>query len=179
MKELVKQVDDHVDSFVETHQHPVADKIFYPLSSAADHSMLWHAIGLTAAVMRRDKRFAFRFALALGIESALTNGVIKPLIGRVRPETEEGPLPHGLRRPKTSSFPSGHATSAFMATSILGNGARAPQNLLIRLLASSVAASRVYTRMHHASDVAAGAALGIGFGRIARRNIRLRSHLRN
>ncbi|MGB2757294.1 MAG: phosphatase PAP2 family protein [Acidimicrobiia bacterium] len=177
MKDLVSQVDSDVDAFVETHQGPLADRLFYSLSSAADHSILWHAIGITAAVVRRDKRFAFRFALALGLESALTNGVIKPMVGRVRPETDDGPLPHGLRRPKTSSFPSGHATSAFMATSVLANGARAPRKVLLGMLAAAVASSRVYTRMHHASDVAAGTVLGLGFGAIAKRYIRLRSHL--
>lgn len=176
MKDFVKTIDARVDDFVEAHQHPAADRVFYALSSAADHSILWHAIGVTAAVMRRDKRFAVRFALALGIESAVTNGLIKPMVGRVRPETDDGPLPHGLRRPKTSSFPSGHATSAFMATSVLANGARFPRKVLLRVLASAVASSRVYTRMHHASDVAAGTALGLGFGVIARRYIRLRSH---
>ena len=37
------------------------------------------------------------------------------------------------------------------------------------LLATVVAASRVYVRLHHASDVIGGALLGIAFGRVARR----------
>ncbi len=175
MRDLVRTIDQQVDTFVAQHQHPIADRVFYPLSSAADHSILWHAIGITAAVVRKDKQFAFRFALALGLESALTNGVIKPMVGRVRPPTETGPLPHGLRRPKTSSFPSGHATSAFMSHAILGNGARPSHKALLGLLSASVASSRVYTRMHHASDVLAGTVLGIGFGSLAKRYIRLRS----
>jgi membrane-associated phospholipid phosphatase len=32
-----------------------------------------------------------------------------------------------------------------------------------------VASSRVYTRMHHTSDIVAGAALGVALGTIARR----------
>ena len=35
--------------------------------------------------------------------------------------------------------------------------------------ATVVAASRVYVRLHHASDVIGGALLGIAFGRVARR----------
>ena len=37
------------------------------------------------------------------------------------------------------------------------------------MLAGLVATSRVYVKMHHASDVLVGAALGIGLGTIARR----------
>jgi undecaprenyl-diphosphatase len=36
-------------------------------------------------------------------------------------------------------------------------------------MAATVASSRVYVKMHHASDVIAGAALGVGLGLLARR----------
>jgi undecaprenyl-diphosphatase len=36
-------------------------------------------------------------------------------------------------------------------------------------LAAVVASSRVYTRMHHASDVVAGALLGLALGQVAKR----------
>jgi undecaprenyl-diphosphatase len=39
-------------------------------------------------------------------------------------------------------------------------------------LASAVAASRVYIRLHHASDVAAGAAVGLALGIAFRRFVR-------
>jgi undecaprenyl-diphosphatase len=40
-------------------------------------------------------------------------------------------------------------------------------------LAAVIAASRVYVRMHHASDVIAGAALGVAMGAVARRVVPL------
>jgi membrane-associated phospholipid phosphatase len=36
-------------------------------------------------------------------------------------------------------------------------------------LATAVAASRVYTKMHHTSDIVAGALLGVAMGAVARR----------
>jgi len=41
-------------------------------------------------------------------------------------------------------------------------------------LAGGVAASRVHTRIHHASDVVAGAALGLALGRVVQKTLRLR-----
>jgi len=70
----------------------------------------------------------------------------------------------------TSSFPSGHATSAFTAATLLAGGPATP---LWYGLAASVAASRVYTRMHHTSDIVAGAALGVALGTIAQRLVPL------
>jgi undecaprenyl-diphosphatase len=71
-----------------------------------------------------------------------------------------------MHRPITSSFPSGHAASAFTAATLLAGGPAPP---LWFGLAATVAASRVYTRMHHTSDIVAGAALGVGLGLLARR----------
>ena len=94
---------------------------------------------------------------------------MKSLFRRVRPEHEiaDGPLPYGMRRPITSSFPSGHATAAFTAASILARTGRG--DIVWYLLAGVVAGSRVYVKMHHASDVVVGAAIGLAFGAAMKR----------
>jgi undecaprenyl-diphosphatase len=71
-----------------------------------------------------------------------------------------------MHRPLTSSFPSGHAASAFTAATLLAGGPATP---LWFTLAAVVASSRVYTQMHHTSDIVAGAALGVALGVVARR----------
>ena len=40
----VAAFDDAVDAWVRDHRSPVADRVFYGLSSAADHSLLWNAL---------------------------------------------------------------------------------------------------------------------------------------
>jgi len=161
--------DERVDTWIEPHRSPELDRVFYGLSTAADHAMLWHAIGAGRALVRRDPRAALRLNLAIGIESAITNGFVKSLFRRDRPSEHfehDEPLPYGMRRPITSSFPSGHAATAFMCATILSDRRSAPAWFT---LAALVASSRVYVRIHHASDVAAGAALGLALGAVARR----------
>jgi len=65
--------------------------------------------------------------------------------------------------PRSTSFPSGHSAAAFaFATGACGE---LPGLLpLLGPLAGAVAYSRVYTGVHYPSDVAAGAAIGIGSG---------------
>jgi undecaprenyl-diphosphatase len=139
----------------------------YPVSSSADHSLLWFIIGTALSVRRGDLRFATRFAAAMGLESALTNGPVKSLFRRTRPapHAAEGPLPFGMRRPITSSFPSGHATAAFTAAVLLADRRAGPWYAL----AAVVAGSRVYVGMHHASDVVVGAGCGLAFGHALKR----------
>lgn len=161
-------LDDAVDRWVERRRGPRLDPLFYRLSSAADHGLLWIALGALRAVRCREPALGLRFGAALGAESALTNGPIKFAFRRIRPTSAPpGPLPYGMHRPRTSAFPSGHATSAFTAATLLSAGTRAAPAYYG--LAALVAASRVYTRMHHASDVVAGAVLGLAMGQIAKR----------
>ncbi len=170
----VRAFDDAVEQWLEPRRSPALDRLFYGLSSAADHGFLWFALGGLRTARTGEPRAARRLGVALGIESALTNGVVKTVFGRIRPphDQPDGPLPYGMHRPITSSFPSGHAATAFTAAVLLSDRTRLGP--LYFALASLVAASRVYVRMHHASDVIAGAALGLVFGRVLRRALPLR-----
>jgi undecaprenyl-diphosphatase len=170
----VDAFDRGVSEWMEARHTPALDRFFYGLSSAADHSLLWFAIGTARAVRRGRPRIALRLGAAMAFESALTNGLVKSAFRRVRPPAhsshpQEGPLPYGMRRPITSSFPSGHATAAFTAVGLLSAGSPRPVRPLWYGMAALVAGSRVYVRMHHASDVIAGAAFGIVLGRALRR----------
>jgi undecaprenyl-diphosphatase len=161
--ELVERVaafDAAVERGFDRFHSPPLDAVAYRLSSAADHSLLWHICGATRALgTGGDIRWATRFSLALGVESALTNGAVKSLFRRIRPADYTAiEFRHGLRRPITSSFPSGHATAAFCAATLLGGGPGWYS------AATAVAATRIYVRLHHASDVLAGAAFGVGLG---------------
>jgi undecaprenyl-diphosphatase len=170
----VAAFDAAADRTVDRVRSPGLDRVVYRLSSAADHSLLWQFVGVAQALGRGgDVEGAARFALAMGLESALTNGPIKMVFNRVRPvDYTMVDFQHGLRRPITSSFPSGHATAAFCAATLLGGGARRYS------LAAAVAATRVYVRLHHASDVVAGAALGAGMGLAMRRFVQQRGMMK-
>jgi len=165
-----RALDRAVDAGVRGVRNPVLDAVFYPLSSAADHSLLWLATaGVREATGRARPGTTVRLAAVLATESAVTNLALKSLFGRLRPALDPaltGPLLWGLRQPVTSAFPSGHATAGFTTAVFLSRADPGPPWYLI---AGLVGFSRVYVRLHHASDVLAGAALGLAFGALARR----------
>ena len=63
---------------------------------------------------------------------------------------------------KSPSFPSGHATLAFMVAVILANYFK--RKYLFFLIAIAICFSRVYLGVHYVSDVAAGALIGSAIG---------------
>ncbi|MEM7325049.1 MAG: phosphatase PAP2 family protein [Actinomycetota bacterium] len=147
---------------------PTADRIFYLASEGADYSRAWHSIGLVMALVSPSRRpDAVRLAIALGVESAIVNGVLKNVVPRERPPLLDDRA-YDVRRPKTKSFPSGHASSATM-TAVLLSDALPKLKPVWWGLAAVVSASRVHNRMHHGSDVAAGAIIGTAMGVLTKR----------
>jgi hypothetical protein len=154
-------------------QHtPALDRPLRGLSQVANKSALWALFAATLAAMggRRGRIAATRGMIAIGVTSALCNLGLKPLYNRRRPVVTRLALPEGrrVRVPDSSSFPSGHAASAFaFATAV---GIEMPLiSLPLHALAALVAYSRVHTGVHYPGDVIAGAVIGTATGQIVTR----------
>jgi len=162
----VDRIDVIVDGWWEALRgRPIVDRIFYTASEAADFSLLWHTLGVVEAIIEDDPMVAVKVSAALGIESALINGPVKSLFRRERP-VATAERPHRLRQPRTSSFPSGHASAAVVAAALLS---RPGHRTAWYALAAVVATSRIHVRIHHASDVVGGALAGAALASLARR----------
>ena len=146
------------------------DRALRRLTGAADHGLLWFAVaGILALTGRRGRRAAVRGVLSLALSSGTANSLIKPLVGRRRPDLERTRLARRIgHRPWTSSFPSGHAASA--AGFVTGVTLEFPAaGAMLAPLAAAVAYSRVHVGVHYPSDVGVGALVGAGIAVIGQR----------
>jgi undecaprenyl-diphosphatase len=85
---------------------------------------------------------------------------------RSRPTTS-GDDRFDVRTPSTSSFPSGHASSATFAAIILISFTGWPWGIAWVGVAVVIALSRVVVRIHHLSDIVGGIITGAVLGAIA------------
>ena len=154
--------------------HRVTDRLFYAASEVGNFGLVWMGIAALHALggNPRQGRALLRMAGALGVESLVVNQGVKRLFKRQRPnwDTER---PRGLRKPSTSSFPSGHSTSAVTAAMLLTQTSPVPAPVWWGL-AGVVATSRVHVKIHHASDVVGGVLMGAAIGSIIRRAMPVR-----
>lgn len=118
-------------------------------SKLGEHGAIWYAVGLAGAALDEPRRTewlrgARRVAVAYGV-----NQLVKVAVRRERPAGRRAATLSNL------SFPSAHTATSFC-------GARMYARLGVNLypLAVAIAASRLALRVHHPSDVVAGAALG-------------------
>jgi undecaprenyl-diphosphatase len=163
LAEPIRRFDEAIErAFVPLRGRPLVDRTLYTASELGDHSLIWHVLA-TARGLRRDGDLAgtVRIVSIMGIESLVVNGFVKSLFRRQRP-VHDGPRPHRLRTPLTSSFPSGHASAAAVFTVVAGEDD--PAAPTYAALAAAIAASRVHVRIHHPSDVVGGAAIGVALG---------------
>ena len=135
------------------------------LSAAADKSKLWLGIAAVVALAggRRGRRAALEGVVAIGVSSATINLGVKQVARRRRPDRVRPALFENrhVPMPGSTSFPSGHAASAFAFAYAVGRhlpGLAVP----IRLLAAAVAYSRVHTGVHYPGDVVIGSVAGSG-----------------
>lgn len=170
---LVSDFDDWADDRLErVRGRTVPDAVFSAASKLGDFSLIWHIVGAARGVTsdtRADQ--AIIFSSLIGAESLLVNQGIKRVFRRARP-TETGDPRFPVRKPSTSSFPSGHASAAFYAASLLTYWGGARTAPLWFGAASVVATSRAYVRIHHPSDIVGGAVVGLALAEAAKAALR-------
>jgi membrane-associated phospholipid phosphatase len=142
---------------------PRLDDVFRRVSEAADHSKLWlaGAAVLAATGGPRGRRAAVDGLTSVALTSAVVNLALKPLGARRRPDRAVHRVPGAryVTMPRSTSFPSGHAASAFAFAS--GVSADLPAaGIPFSAAAAVVAYSRVHTGVHYPLDVIVGSVTG-------------------
>ena len=164
----VHRIDDWVDARLEPARHnAVVQGLFSLLSRAGEFSLVWHSVVWLRAIGSTSRAGeALAFSLLLGAESLIVNQGLKRAFKRGRPNAN-GDDRFSVRTPVTSSFPSGHSSSAFFAATVLATLVPAAWIAIFFVLAVGVALSRVMVRLHHFSDILGGAVVGVALGLLA------------
>jgi undecaprenyl-diphosphatase len=165
----VESFDDLVDSkFAALRGRGVADPLASVASFLGDHGLVWFLLAVARSPRGRTDRFiAIRGVVFTGVVAPVVNAGLKRATGRVRPELR---MRHGVlvRIPRTASFPSGHTLAAWSAATLLAEASPPAVAFGYYAAACAVSLSRVHLRLHHATDVLAGTAIGILLGRLGR-----------
>lgn len=169
---LIGGFDEAADRFLERFRgNPFLDRLFTTASHVGEFSLVWHVISLSRGLVRREPRRVVGLAIGIGLESLIVNQVLKRIVGRSRPTTA-GDARLRVRKPVTSSFPSGHSSASAFASTVMSDRDGPVLSTAWYGIGGIVAVSRAYVRIHHASDVVGGLVVGRIMGLIARRTMR-------
>ena len=163
------EVDHAVYEAVARQDTPYLDEPLRRISNLANGSLIWLSIaaGLILFGGKTGRRAAVRGVASIGIASAVVNVGLKSIASRSRPNRLEMEVPvrRHVRMPESTSFPSGHSASGFAFATAVGYEIPA-FSVPLRLLAASVAYSRVHTGVHYPGDAVVGALVGAASGQL-------------
>jgi len=147
---------------------PLLDEPLRRVAAAANFSKPWFVVAGVLGLLggSRGRRAAVAGVAAIGAASLVVNQPLKALGRRRRPDRGGLGTPQArwVKMPSSRAFPSGHAASAAAFAVAVGDEVPALRPVL-RVAASVVAFSRVYTGVHYPSDVLVGATVGALVGR--------------
>ena len=162
-------IDARIVEWAASHRYAPVNGFFVALGTVEKLGLIWAVMAFALALLaRRRLSSALLFA---GLTLMSTFGAdavsfgLKDLVGRPRP-AEAHPQIHPLYAVHSSSFPAGHAATAFAGATVLSYFAPrlAP---FFAALAALIGVSRIYVGDHYPTDVLAGAAIGVLVGAAA------------
>lgn len=162
-------MDASVAVWVATHRIAALNDLFVGLGTVERLGLVWILAAVAIGWARGCGLWGTAtLAVVTAVATFAADSVsfaVKDLTSRPRP-FEAHPQIHPLYVVHSSSFPAGHAATAFAGATVLGYVARSAAPLLL-LVALLIGFSRVYVGVHYPTDVLAGAAIGIAVGALA------------
>jgi undecaprenyl-diphosphatase len=159
-------MDTKIAVWVATHRIGALNDFFVGLGTVEKLGLLWILVAL-AIGLRRGSGPAGTLVLAVAVAVATfaadaASFGVKDLFQRARPSEAHSQI-HPLYAVHSSSFPAGHAATAFAGAAVLAYAV--PRLALpLFLIAALIGFSRIYVGVHYPTDVLGGAAIGVVVG---------------
>lgn len=166
--EILLALDRQLFSIINgTFHAPVLDAIAVMFSGVGRAGIIWFIIAIVLFIQeeKKDHWFFAPFLFAGGLSYFVSELLLKPLVGRIRPSLDMGASIVG-NQSTDPSFPSGHATIAFAMAVVLSR--KEPKwKWIFYSLAVLISLSRIYLGVHYPLDVIAGGIIGLVIGSLS------------
>ena len=165
MMQSLITLDGNILLYIQEHiRNPYLTAFFSGITKLGDAGAFWIALTILLLVFARTRKAGFVTAVALICSTLIAIVFLKNIINRARPyDVIEGLILIGSRQ-LDASFPSGHTSTAFTCVAALWKYLKKPYAVLLLVLATLIALSRLYIGVHYPSDVVAGLLIGVVCG---------------
>lgn len=162
---MIDKFDADILIFIQEHiRCGVLDPFFKTITHLGDAGLFWIALTVIMLCFKKTRKAGICSAAALLGSVLINNVILKPLVARVRPYEVIDGLVLMVARASDYSFPSGHTGASFASAVAMFRHIKKPYAVLLIVLASLIAFSRLYIGIHYPTDVLGGLITGIGMG---------------
>lgn len=161
MLKLIQYIDDRIIDWVGRLHTPMLNRIMIFFSMLGTKGFVWILVSIPYFINPKTTYIGVNMLIAVSLTVILGEGIIKHLVGRMRPchKLEDEELI--VRRPSFYSFPSGHTASSFAIATLAIVRCSTPMWIIILIIAILISFSRIYLRVHYLTDVICGVILGV------------------
>ncbi len=150
----------------ENIRNEILDGIVPAITALGNAGMIWIILACALMISKKHRTTGMILVAAMVIDAVLCNGILKPLVDRMRPFEVNPDIVLLIPPPQDPSFPSGHTAISFAVVTVLY--LRKEKYWYISfVLAVLIAFSRMYLYVHFPTDVLGGCVLGILCGGLA------------
>ena len=140
------------------------NRIMAVITTLGTGGLVWFMLCIPFFFIEGHLDTAMNIPFAILIAWLVGEITIKRLVCRVRPSDQIPDDEQIIKRPKFYSFPSGHSASSFSVLAVIIIRCNFYIIIPVFILASLIAFSRLYLRVHYFTDVFAGVVLGLVCG---------------
>ena len=163
----ITQFDFKIINFIqENFRCAFLDSVMPFITSLGDVGFFWILISVILLFFKKTRKLGIQLLFSIVFAYVIYQWILKPVVARPRPFTQNPLIELLIKAPKDFSFPSGHTACGFSFVIILflkKNKWWIPS----LVLASLIGFSRMYLYVHFFTDVICGALCGIIFGAIS------------
>lgn len=149
---------------LQTIHNPVLDTIMCAITRLGDAGIIWILLCIVLLILPKTRKTGVILMAALLVDLVVCNGILKPLVHRIRPFDVKTGIELLVKRPTDYSFPSGHTAASFTSVMALYLAGEKKIWIPALVLAVLIAFSRLYLYVHYPTDVLGGIAVGAAAG---------------
>lgn len=143
---------------------PLSDAVMCLITKLGNAGMLWIVLAAILLLIPKTRKTGVAVMAALCIDLVLCNGILKPLVGRIRPCDINTQVSLLIARPDDFSFPSGHTAASFAVVAALYLSGEKKLWKPAFAIACLIAFSRLYLYVHYPTDILGGVFAGLAAG---------------
>ena len=146
---------------LQTMHNPVLDTLMSAITRLGDAGIIWILLCAVLLILPRTRKSGAILMAALLVDLVVCNGILKPLVHRIRPFDVKTGIELLVKQPTDYSFPSGHTAASFASVMALYLAGEKKLWISALVLAVLIAFSRLYLYVHYPTDVLGGVIIGV------------------
>ena len=147
-------------SMLQKIRTPLLDIFMSNITKLGNAGIVWILLTIVLLLIPKTRKSGLILAAALIVDLILCNGILKPLIARIRPFDVNSAIQLIVAKPHDYSFPSGHTAASFTAVMALYLAGEKKMWKAALVLAVLIALSRLYLYVHYPTDIIGGVVFG-------------------